>query len=77
MKRRFAIMAAMGITAALLSGCGSKGQDGAANESGSAQGAAQESSVAAGGSGAEVSDGHQEMTYMSSDGFQVRYDAGA
>jgi len=77
MKRRFTVIAAMGITAALLAGCGSKGQDGAANESGSAQGTAQESTVAAGGSEAEASDDREEMTYMSSDGFQVRYNAGS
>ena len=60
MKKTIALLAVMIVTVSLLAGCGSAGPGETAN--------VEEST-------ASISDGHEEMTYMSGDGYQIRYNA--
>ena len=74
MKKRISVFVLIGFTAALLAGCGGTKSGDVTDAS---DGAFVEGASSANDAGSKTPDGHEEMTYKSSDGFQVRYNAGS
>ena len=75
MKKKLSVFVVLGVTAALLAGCGGTKSGDVTEGHDSSYGAVDEGKSSADDAGSEKPRGHEEMTYMSSDGFQVRYNA--
>ncbi|MBQ9360123.1 MAG: hypothetical protein IJT96_03715 [Lachnospiraceae bacterium] len=75
MKKIFAKFGVMCITTVLLAGCGNAETGDTAGVQDTSSEAVQEDNASVGESVTDMPDGHEEMTYMSLDGYQLRYNA--
>ena len=75
MKKNVSLFVVLGVTAALLAGCGGAKSGDVTEGHDASPGVVDVGKSSGDDAGSTMSDGHEEMTYMSSDGFQVRYNA--